>query len=138
MEAVWARYCQPHPSSNLSAWRRRASDRGLTSFQRALVARMLCDRLLSDGAGEDDNDAQQTQSQFFAAQTLHAKCLADVHQLPPSSLLSLCGLLLSHFACHADRNARAHAKNQPALRRPIITRLSMVVLALTVHMGWTT
>ena len=103
---------------------------------------MVCNRLLSDGAGNDvngvNNNAQRTQSQFFAAQTLHAKCLADVHQLPPLSLPSLRNLLLSHFARHADRNARARAKNRLASRRLIVTRLSMVVSALSVHMGWTT
>ncbi len=70
---------------------------------------MVCDRLLSDGAGNDDDgvndNTQRTQSQFFAVKTLHAKCLADIHQLPLSSLPSLRDLLLSHFARHADRNA---------------------------------
>ena len=81
---------------------------------------MVCDRLLSDGAGNDDDgvkdNTQQTQSQFFVARTLHAKCLADIHQLPLSSLPSLRDSLLSHFACHADRDTRARAKNQPASR----------------------
>ncbi len=30
------------------------------------------------------------------------------------------------------------AENRPASRRPIITRLSMAVSALAMHMGWTT
>jgi hypothetical protein len=28
LEAAWARYCQPHPSSDLSAWRSRAGGCG--------------------------------------------------------------------------------------------------------------
>ncbi len=79
------------------------------------VAIKLDERGLSDGAGDVNDgvndDTQQTQSQFFAAQTLHTKYLADVHQLPPLSLPSLRDSLLSHFARQANRDTRARAEN---------------------------
>ncbi|KAL3777251.1 hypothetical protein ACHAW5_008543 [Stephanodiscus triporus] len=120
--------------------RRDVADRYLTSFQRAPVAWMVCDRLLSSGSavlGDSNEDPTlRTQRQFFAAQTLHAKCLGDVHQLPRSSLPSLRDSLLSHFVTHASDAARAPHEDRPA-NRPLVTRLSMAIAALAVHMGWT-
>ena len=154
LQAVYAPSSTSAPSSSHggadSFDRRDVADRYLTSFQRAPVAWMVCDRLLSDGgdaptdASNDANSAGlaaedptlRTQRQFFAAQTLHAKCLGDVHQLPPSSLPSLRDSLLSHFVRHAGDAARAQAENRPA-SRPLVTRLSMAIAALAVHMGWT-
>lgn len=66
---------------------RDVANRYLTSFQRQAVAWMVCDRLLNAGGGAGGgNSPEAVQSQFFAAQTLHAKCRTDVVQLPPDSL----------------------------------------------------
>ena len=117
---------------------------------------MVCDRLLSNDASTiptatatttttigggggiiEEDSTLRTQRQFFAAQTLHAKCLADVYQLPPSSLPSLRDSLLSHFITHATDSARAHYENRPA-NKPLVTRLSMTIACLAVQMNWDT
>ena len=83
----------PSSSSHIPPFDRRdVADRYLTSFQRTPVAWLVCDRLLlssddnnKDGGGGATNSTSssdanvdstlRTQRQFFAAQTLHAKCL---------------------------------------------------------------
>jgi hypothetical protein len=85
--------------------RRDVADRYLTSFQRTAVAWIVCDRLLctsssstvTAASNNNEDSTLSTQRQFFAAQTLHAKCLSDVHQLPPDSLPSLRDSLVNHF-----------------------------------------
>ena len=85
--------------------RRDVADKYLTSFQRTPVAWIVCDRLLSSSHSDEHQhqmDSSQstmlrTQRQFFAAQTLHAKCLTDVYQLPTESLPSLRDSLITHF-----------------------------------------
>ena len=134
--------------------RRDVADRYLTSFQRTAVAWMVCDRLLSNDAPSttttttttttiagsttfEEDSTLRTQRQFFAAQTLHAKCLSDVYQLPVSSLPSLRDSLLSHFVHHASDSIRAPYENRPA-NKPLVTRLSMAIACLAVQMNWDT
>jgi len=147
LQTVYAPNTGPNGNSNGATSpfdRRDVADRYLTSFQRTTVAWIVCDRLLiaSDFSNNSANNAVEdstlrTQRQFFAAQTLHAKCLGDVHQLPPSSLPSLRDSLLNHFLCHAGDAVRAPLENRPA-NRPLVTRLSMAIASLAVQMGWST
>ena len=127
--------------------RRDVADRYLTSFQRTAVAWIVCDRLLLStttaaatavNTNEEDSTSLSTQRQFFAAQTLHAKCLSDVYQLPPHSLPSLRDSLVNHFISHATDSVRAHIENRPAINRPLVTRLAMAIAALAVQMSWHT
>ncbi|KAL7536651.1 hypothetical protein ACHAXR_009842 [Thalassiosira sp. AJA248-18] len=130
--------------------RRDVADRYLTSFQRTAVAWIVCDRLLSTAdvtnavvaptpptSSTVEDSTLRTQRQFFAAQTLHAKCLSDVYQLPPASLPSLRDSLLNHFITHASDSVRAPLENRPA-NRPLVTRLSMAIASLAVQMQWNT
>eukprot|EP00986_Skeletonema_menzelii_P008176 scaffold3367_cov142-Skeletonema_menzelii.AAC.2 len=122
--------------------RRDVADRYLTSFQRTAVAWIVCDRLLSTSssntsASSNEDSTLSTQRQFFAAQTLHAKCLSDVHQLPPDSLPSLRDSLVHHFISHATDSVRANIENRPA-NRPLVTRLAMAIAALAVQLSWHT
>mmetsp|Transcript_19136 Transcript_19136/g.29181 ORF Transcript_19136/g.29181 Transcript_19136/m.29181 type:complete len:1057 (-) Transcript_19136:2339-5509(-) len=121
--------------------RRDVADRYLTSFQRTAVAWIVCDRLLSTTSTSsninEEDSTLSTQRQFFAAQTLHAKCLSDVYQLPPDSLPSLRDSLVNHFISHATDSVRAHIENRPA-NRPLVTRLAMTIAALAVQMSWHT
>mmetsp|Transcript_16784 Transcript_16784/g.28533 ORF Transcript_16784/g.28533 Transcript_16784/m.28533 type:complete len:310 (+) Transcript_16784:50-979(+) len=123
--------------------RRDVADRYLTSFQRTAVAWIVCDRLLSTTSTSpssninEEDSTLSTQRQFFAAQTLHAKCLSDVYQLPPNSLPSLRDSLVNHFISHATDSVRAHIENRPA-NRPLVTRLAMTIAALAVQMSWHT
>lgn len=90
LQTVYNSYSLPSSSSShIPPFDRRdVADRYLTSFQRTPVAWLVCDRLLlssddnKDGGGgaTSSSDANvdstlRTQRQFFAAQTLHAKCL---------------------------------------------------------------
>ena len=123
------------------------------------MAWVVCDRLLSTAdvnnhsnaaatavggvtvigntAATAEDSTLRTQRQFFAAQTLHAKCLSDVYQLPPASLPSLRDSLLTHFISHASDSVRAPLENRPA-NRPLVTRLSMAIASLAVQMQWNT
>ena len=120
----------PTHQGNSSQWweQRQLADRYLTSFQGTTLAWMVCDRLLQDG---DSNDPQSVivvqQRRFFAAQTLHIKCRAGVHQLPESSLPSLRDSLLAHL------NRYSSAENIA-----LTSRIAMCISALAVQMGWTT
>jgi transportin-3 len=100
---------------------RQLADQYLTSFQgQPVVSWMVCDRLLQNGT---------EQQCFFAAQTLHTKCRAHVHELPPSSLPSLRDSLLAHAQrCLAIPNASS----------ALLTRLALAVAALAVQMQWNT
>lgn len=114
---------------------RQLADRYLTSFQASEVSWMVCDRLLQDvsavnanaNANMPQNMVQQQQRRFFAAQTLHTKCRADVYQLPPASLPSLRDSLLNHLTRYAALGDAA-----------LLNRLAMCISALAVQMSWTT
>jgi len=109
---------------------RDVANRYLTSFQRQAVAWMVCDRLLNAGGGAGGgNSPEAVQSQFFAAQTLHAKCRTDVVQLPPDSLPSLRDSLMNHLT-------RASSSGGVGGNRALVTRLAMASAALAVQMSW--
>jgi len=118
-----------HASSNW--WEQRhLADRYLTSFQESTVAWMVCDRLLQDNpstASPQETIMRQQHQHFFAAQTLHTKCRADVFQLPSSSLSSLRDSLFSHLSMYSSLGDVA-----------LTNRLAMTVSALAVQMSWTT
>ena len=97
---------------------RQLADRYLTSFQGTTVAWMVCDRLLQ----ENSSPTQR----FFAAQTLHTKCRADVFQLPSTSLSSLRDSLLVHLGTYSTIGDVA-----------LTNRLAMAISALAVQMPWT-
>eukprot|EP00956_Cyclotella_meneghiniana_P037865 scaffold145680_cov54-Cyclotella_meneghiniana.AAC.3 len=108
--------------------RRDQADRYLTSFQRLPVAWVVCDQLLSNNSYSPADATSLQQSQFFAAQTLHSKCLSDVHQLPRESLGSLRDSLGGHFANFAsDSKSRA-----------LVNRLGMALAALAIQLNWVT
>jgi len=124
--------------------RRDVADKYLTSFQRMPVAWVVCDRLLSSdcpaistttsgGVGGVEDSTLRTQRQFFAAQTLHTKCLSDVYQLPTESLPSLRDSLINHFINHASPTSSSSGSS-----KPLVTRLSMAISSLAVQMGWNT
>lgn len=121
-------------ATNLAA-SRDVANRYLTSFQRQPVAWMVCDRLLSSNVvppaaiATAAAQAARVQSQFFAAQTLHAKCRTDVVQLPPDSLPSLRDSLMNHLTCACSAGGS---------NRALVTRLAMASAALAVQMGWNT
>ena len=134
--------------------RRDVADKYLTSFQRTPVAWIVCDRLLSSSHSDEqrqqiDSSSQstmlRTQRQFFAAQTLHAKCLTDVYQLPTESLPSLRDSLITHFIHHAllpsstNNNSTTSSSSMVVLNnKPLVTRLSMAIASLAVQMNWDT
>ena len=120
--------CAQHDSSNW--WnQRQLADRYLTSFQESAIAWMVCDRLLQDNFPvTDPNDVTRQQHQhFFAAQTLHTKCRADVFQLPSSSLPSLRDSLFVHLGRYSMVGGNIALTN----------RLAMAVSSLAVQMSWT-
>ena len=109
---------------------RDVANRYLTSFQRQAVAWMVCDRLLnaSSSSAAGTNNSAAVQSQFFAAQTLHAKCRTDVVQLPPDSLPSLRDSLMNHLTSVSTSSGGGN--------RALVTRLAMASAALAVQMSW--
>ena len=70
------------------------------------------------------------QRRFFVAQTLHAKCRDDVHQLPVEALPSL----RDSLALHLLRYSAYRGQFPPAL----MTRLALAVSTLVVQMCWST
>ena len=108
---------------------RQLADRYLTSFQATSVAWMVCDRLLQENFNSTNPQEmmQQQQQRFFAAQTLHTKCRADVYQLPSDSLPSLRDSLWNKLNTYSNVGEVA-----------LTNRLAMCVSALAVQMGWTT
>lgn len=117
LDAVFSPQTGTHEPSNW--WeQRQLADRYLTSFQGSTVAWMVCDRLLQEKSS--------TTHRFFAAQTLHTKCRADVFQLPSSSLPSLRDSLLVHLGTYSEIGDVA-----------LSNRLAMAVSALAVQMSWT-
>lgn len=106
---------------------RRSADQYLTSFQSTTVAWMVCDRILQEPAASSPNDlAQQQQSRFFAAQTLHGKCRADIFQLPSDAQQSLRDSMVSHLQRMIHEN------------KALTLRLAMSISALAVQMEWLT
>ena len=126
--------CAQHDSSN--RWnQRQLADRYLTSFQESAIAWMVCDRLLQDNFPvTDPNDVTRQQHQhFFAAQTLHTKCRADVFQLPSSSLPSLRDSLFVHLGRYSMVGGNIALTN----RRVVVTGLGAVSpLGITFQESW--
>jgi transportin-3 len=117
LDAVFSPQTPTHEPTNW--WeQRQLADRYLTSFQGTTLAWMVCDRLLQENSS--------TTHRFFAAQTLHTKCRADVFQLPSSSLASLRDSLLVHLGTYSTIGDAA-----------LTNRLAMAVSALAVQMPWT-
>jgi len=117
LDAVFSPQIATHEPSNW--WeQRQLADRYLTSFQATTVSWMVCDRLLKETSSPTHR--------FFAAQTLHKKCRADVFQLPSSSLPSLRDSLLAHLGSFSVMGDVASTN-----------RLAMTVSALAVQMAWT-
>ena len=108
-------------SSDPAFHRHDLANRYLISFQCLPIAWMVCDQLLLQE--HDDSN-----SFFFAAQTLHFKCREEVYiaQLPPNSLPSLRDSLMNHLI--------RFAVNPPSTA--LITRLCMTIAALSVQMNW--
>lgn len=121
----------PDQNSPIALLRQReAADRYLTSFQHLPIAWMVCDQMLQDVSENSAANSQAVMSRhFFAAQTLHAKCREDVHQLPTSSLPSLRESLVNHFL--------RFSTSAPPSPRALVTRLGLALSALAVQMGWT-
>ena len=82
LRALQTVYAAGGPASTNDPFDKRdLADRYLTSFQRTAVAWVVSMRLLSPSDGEQGGSTT-AQCQFFAAQTLHAKCIfGDVHQV---------------------------------------------------------
>lgn len=122
---------QPNNPQENANWieQRSAADRYLTSFQATTVAWMVCDRLLQDSSASSNHPEamRQQQRRFFAAQTLHTKCRADVYQLPPASLPSLRDSLLNHLSLYATVGDVA-----------LTNRLAMAISCLAVQISWVT
>jgi len=105
---------------------RESADRYLTQFQRSSIAWIVADRLLS--STKDETGLGLGQVHFFAAQTLHTKCRADILQLDPSQFNSLRESLMNFlikFISATNSNA-------------VVTRLAMALCCLAVQMGWDT
>ena len=105
---------------------RESADRYLTQFQRSSIAWIVADRLLS--STKDETGLGLGQVHFFAAQTLHTKCRADILQLDPSQFNSLRESLMKFlikFISATNSNA-------------VVTRLAMALCCLAVQMKWDT
>lgn len=116
---------------------RESADRYLTAMQRQPVAWQVSDQLLSSSSSNRSTNTNinastpqnhGTHVYFFAAQTIHVKCRADMAQLDESQLPSLRDSLMSHLLkfLHVDHS------------QAIVTRLAMALCALAVQMHWTT
>ena len=106
---------------------RDAADAYLTSFQPLTISWMVCDILLREKG--DSDQSYEAAKRYFAAQTLHSKCRYDIEQLPMDSLPSLRESVLS-VIFESDVSYYSN--------KPFITRLSLAIAALGVHMNWTT
>ncbi len=115
---------------------REAADRYLTTFQKSSVAWIVADRLLSQQfINGRDVGGNSTQIHFFAAQTLHVKCRADILQLSSSEeqLNSLRLSLMNHLTNYIKlQSAPQGGQGYGA----IVTRLAMSLCALAVQMSW--
>eukprot|EP00979_Chaetoceros_neogracilis_P018338 scaffold10574_cov280-Chaetoceros_neogracile.AAC.2 len=127
---------------------REAADRYLTQFQRSSIAWIVADRLLSStnstvtsdphsSTPDGDNptnsigdSSTQIQVHFFAAQTLHTKCRADILQIDPAQFPSLRESLMKFLLLNLQKNTSA--------TRAIVTRLAMALCCLAVQMNWDT
>ena len=109
---------------------RDAADAYLTSFQPLTIAWMVCDILLREQQQEEDRDqSYESAKRYFAAQTLHSKCRYDIEQLPLESLPSLRESVLGVIF----ESSVSFYSN-----KPFVTRLSLAIAALSLHMNWTT
>lgn len=129
---------------------REAADRYLTLFQRSSIAWVVADRLLSSTTNAVTSDphphsstpdgnnptnsigdsSTQIQVHFFAAQTLHTKCRADILQIDPAQFPSLRESLMKFLLLNLQKNTSA--------TRAIVTRLAMALCCLAVQMNWDT
>jgi len=123
---------QAHSPNDALLDRRHVADRYLTMFQHAPVAWMVCDQMLrlDDSSTSLMPAGAMLQRRFFAAQTLHAKCRDDVHQLPVEALPSLRDSLVVHLL--------QYSANRGQLPPALMTRLALAVSALAVQMCWST
>mmetsp|Transcript_833 Transcript_833/g.1438 ORF Transcript_833/g.1438 Transcript_833/m.1438 type:complete len:1018 (+) Transcript_833:1952-5005(+) len=97
------------------------ADRYLTQFQRSSVAWIVANRLLSMS-----NDPQV---QFFAAQTLHTKCRADILQLESQQQMnSLRDSLMDYLVKCISHGGSGN--------KAIVTRLAMTICCLALQMKW--
>jgi transportin-3 len=136
-------------SNDNSNSNREAADRYLTQFQRSSIAWVVADRLLSStnsttvtsdphSSTPDGNNptnsigdsSTQIQVHFFAAQTLHTKCRADILQIDPAQFPSLRESLMKFLLLNLQKNTSA--------TRAIVTRLAMALCCLAVQMNWDT
>jgi transportin-3 len=135
-------------SNDNSNSNREAADRYLTQFQRSSIAWVVADRLLSStnstvtsdphSSTPDGNNptksigdsSTQIQVHFFAAQTLHTKCRADILQIDPAQFPSLRESLMKFLLLNLLKNTSA--------TRAIVTRLAMALCCLAVQMNWDT
>ena len=111
---------------------REAADRYLTDFQKSSVAWIVTDKLLSRESADHASDGT-SQLYFFAAQTIHVKCRADIMQFQGdvnqmnSLRESLMARLMKFTVLQKSGFSSAGA---------IITRLAMALCALAVQMQW--
>jgi transportin-3 len=107
---------------------RETADRYLTAMQRHPVAWQVSDQLLSSSSTTTNTHNYGMHVYFFAAQTIHVKCRADIAQLKEGQLPSLRDSLMSHLLNFI------HVNHSQA----IVTRLAMALCSLAVQMHWTT
>lgn len=114
------------PSDNSA---RENANRYLTELQRHPLAWQMADQLLSSSRSSHTHIKNENEAHvyFFAAQTIHVKCRADIAQLDAGQLPSLRESLMSHLLhfLSSDRN------------QAIVTRLTMALCSLAVQMNWT-
>jgi len=130
-------------STSTSTKSREAADRYLTQFQRSSIAWVVADRLLSSNSASSNdinnnnttasnNTTQDIQVHFFAAQTLHTKCRADILQLDPAQFPSLRESLMNFLLLNLQKKSTGSATHA------IVTRLAMALSCLAVQMNWDT
>ena len=143
----------PAVANNVNPASREAADRYLTAFQKSSVAWTVADRLLGHGIGTGingtgtghSNDGTSTQIHFFAAQTIHVKCRADVLQLQVGNENADANVNGNVNANQSAMNSlreslMAHLMNfitlQKSTSSAIVTRLAMALCSLAVQMQW--
>ena len=152
----------PAVANNVNPASREAADRYLTAFQKSSVAWTVADRLLGygigtgitgTGTGHPNDDGTSTQIHFFAAQTIHVKCRADVLQLQvgnENADANVNGNVNGNGNVNVNVNQSAmnslreslmaHLMNFITLQKTtssaIVTRLAMALCSLAVQMQW--
>ena len=112
-----------------------AANRYLVAFQKSTAAWGVCEHLLSQeyGAGTANGSGTGTQIHFFAAQTIHVKCRADILQLKGDAhqLNSLRESLTGHLTKFITLQ-----HNGVSGMGATVTRLAMALCSLSVQMSW--